>query len=860
MLPITNAIQNLREQGKPCDAEALREAGALRDSKHLRIKDEYLARVLEGEEYLLFDGAMGTMLQGAGLAAGELPELLCLTNPQEVTAIHRAYVEAGSQAVTTNTFGANARKLGDAARVDEVFKAAVECVRASGARYVAADIGPTGALLEPLGTLPFDEAYDLFAEQVRAAAAAGADIILIETMADLLEMKAAVLAAKENCNLPVFATMTFEEDGRTFLGTSPRIAAMTLAALGVQALGVNCSLGPAELLPIVREMAAAASCPIMVQANAGLPKMVDGHTVYEVTPESYARDAAALIEAGASIVGGCCGTSPAYISQLSALVERHRPVPRDVRALCGVTSANRAVVLEGRDVAVIGERINPTGKKRLKEALRTGNVDYILNEAIGQTEAGADILDVNAGLPELDEAAVLCDLVGRIQSVTGCPLQIDSSDPAAVEAAVRVYAGKPIVNSVNGKRENLEAVLPVVKHYGCAVVGLTLDENGIPPTAEERFAIAERIVRTAESYGIPREDVFIDCLVMAAATNQSEVVEILRAITMCKERLGVRTVLGVSNVSFGLPLREVVNATFLSAAFAAGLDMPILNPNSARYREAVDSWRVLCGQDEGARHYVEEYAGRTLSPSSVPAGAPGAAAGSSPAQAAVSHGAASTAAEAPEKESGDPESQLRHFIVSGRRAQAAEAVRELLPTHGPMEIIDSMLIPALDEVGDKFERGTFFLPQLMASAEAAKAGFDVIREASPAEATATKGELALATVKGDIHDIGKNIVRMLLENYGYKVHDLGRDVDPQAVVDCVRENGLGLVGLSALMTTTVRGMEETIRLLREQAPDVQVFVGGAVLTPEYARMVGADYYAKDAAEAAKLCAKVFGEK
>ena len=866
MLPITNAIQNLREQGKPCDAEALREAGALRDSNHLRIKDEYLARVLAGEEYLLFDGAMGTMLQEAGLAAGELPELLCLTNPQEVTTIHRAYVEAGSQVVTTNTFGANARKLGDAARVDEVFKAAVECVRASGARYVAADIGPTGALLEPLGTLPFDEAYDLFAEQVRAAAAAGADIILIETMADLLEMKAAVLAAKENCNLPVFATMTFEEDGRTFLGTSPRIAAMTLAALGVQALGVNCSLGPAELLPIVREMAAAASCPIMVQANAGLPKMVDGHTVYEVTPESYARDAAALIEAGASIVGGCCGTSPAYISQLSALVERHRPVPRDVRALCGVTSANRAVVLEGRDVAVIGERINPTGKKRLKEALRTGNVDYILNEAIGQTEAGADILDVNAGLPELDEAAVLRDLVGRIQSVTGCPLQIDSSDPAAVEAAVRVYAGKPIVNSVNGKAENLEAVLPVVKHYGCAVVGLTLDEDGIPPTAEERFAIAERIVRAAESYGIPREDVFIDCLVMAAATNQSEVVEILRAITMCKERLGVRTVLGVSNVSFGLPLREVVNATFLSAAFAAGLDMPILNPNSARYREAVDSWRVLCGQDAGARHYVEEYAGRTLSPASAPSGASGAVGGAQAGSAQSGSAAgpaasvvAPTTSNATEEANADPESQLRHCIVSGRRAQAADAVRALLVTHDPMEIIDAMLIPALDEVGDKFERGTFFLPQLMASAEAAKAGFDVIREAAPADASATKGELALATVKGDIHDIGKNIVRMLLENYGYKVYDLGRDVDPQAVVDCVRERGLKLVGLSALMTTTVRGMEETIRLLREQTPDVQVFVGGAVLAPEYAQMVGADYYAKDAAESAKLCAKVFGE-
>ena len=859
MLPVTSSIETRTEAGLPCDADSLRTAGVLRDPRRLRVKDEHLARVLAGEEYLLFDGAMGTMLQEAGLAAGELPELLCLTNPDEVADIHRAYVQAGSQAVSTNTFGANAHKLGTAARVSEVFDAAVACVRASGARYVVADIGPTGALLEPLGTMPFDEAYELFAEQVRAAESAGADIVLIETMADLLEMKAAVLAAKENCALPIFATMTFGEDGRTFLGTSPQIAAMTLYSLGVDALGVNCSLGPAELLPIVEAMAQAAPCPIMVQANAGLPKVVDGRTVFEITPEEYAQAAAALIDAGASIVGGCCGTSPAYIEKLADLVQGRTPAPRDMRPLCGVTSANRSVVLKGRNVAVIGERINPTGKKRLKEALRTGNVDYILNEAIGQTEAGADILDVNAGLPELDEAAVLRDLVGRIQSVTGCPLQIDSSDPAAVEAAVRVYAGKPIVNSVNGKRENLEAVLPVVKHYGCAVVGLTLDENGIPPTAEERFAIAERIVRAAESYGIPREDVFIDCLVMAAATNQAEVVEILRAIAMCKDRLGVRTVLGVSNVSFGLPLREVVNATFLSAAFAAGLDMPILNPNSDRYREAVDSWRVLCGQDEGARHYVEEYAGRTLS---TPAPLVGAAManGSGDAASAPVSGAAGSGAQESAEEGAGLEAQLRHFIVSGRRAQAAQAVRDLLESHAPMDIIDAMLIPALDEVGDKFERGTFFLPQLMASAEAAKAGFDVIREAAPADATATKGALALATVKGDIHDIGKNIVRMLLENYGYKVYDLGRDVDPQAVVDCVREHGLKLVGLSALMTTTVRGMEETIGLLREQAPDVQVFVGGAVLTPEYARMVGADYYAKDAAEAAKLCAKVFGEQ
>ena len=508
-----------------------------------------------------------------------------------------------------------------------------------------------------------------------------------------------------------------------------------------------------------------------------------------------------------------------------------------------MTSAQEAVVLEGRHVAAIGERINPTGKKRLKEALRTGDFDYIINEAIAQTEAGADILDVNAGLPEIDEAAVLVDLVGRIQGVTGLPLQIDSSDPEAVEAAVRVYAGKPIINSVNGKAESLEAVLPIAKHYGCAVVGLTLDEGGIPPTAGERFAIAERIVRAAEAAGIQRQDVFIDCLVMAASTNQSEVVEILRAITMVKERLGVRT----SNVSFGLPLREVVNATFLAAAFSAGLDLPILNPLSDRYREIVDSWRVLCGQDVSAARYIEEYANRTMA--SASALAPGQAQQGGTAQAAVS-------SEASDGEAGT----LRHCVITGRRAQAADIVRSMLEKEGvePMAVINDHLIPALDEVGDRFEKGTFFLPQLMSSAEAAKAGFDIIKELASSASVADKGKVAVATVKGDIHDIGKNIVKMLLENYGYTVFDLGRDVDPQAVVDCVKKHGIKLVGLSALMTTTVRGMEETIALLRDQAPDTKVFVGGAVLTPEYAKMVGADYYAKDASEGARICAEVLG--
>ena len=809
----------------------------LPDRENLRMKDDYLRKAFDGCAYLVLDGAMGTMLQRRGLQAGELPELLCLTNPQEITAIHREYVEAGSHAVTTNTFGANARKLAGAARVDEVFAAAIACARASGARYVAADIGPTGALLEPMGTLSFDDAYDLFAEQVRAADEHGADLVIIETMTDLLEVKAAVLAAKENSDLPIVATMTFDETGRTFLGTDPATAAIVLSGLGVQALGVNCSLGPEALEPIVRTMLKATALPVVVQANAGLPQIADGQTVYSVTPEAYLEALRPMIRAGVSILGGCCGTNPDYIRLEAAEIANREPYREPVAPRYAVTSAQRTVELRGREVAVIGERINPTGKKKLKAALREGDYDYVLGEAIAQAEAGADLLDVNAGLPELDEPAVLRELVKRIQGITGLPLQIDSSDPAAVEAAVRAYAGKPLVNSVNGKAESLREVLPIVAHYGCAVVGLTLDESGIPPTAEGRFAIAGRIVDAAVEYGIAPEDVYIDCLVMSASTNQAEVGEILRAVTMVKERLGCRTVLGVSNVSFGLPARPIVNATFLAAAFAAGLDMPILNPLADRYREVVDTWRVLCGQDAGARAYIDGYAGRE-----VPVAA------AKPALAAAARADAGAGA-------GAAHSTLYELVTAGNKGPVPAAVEELLSQVDAMEIINGHLIPALDDVGERFEKGTFFLPQLMASAEAAKAGFDVIR-AHSGGADEGKGPIALATVKGDIHDIGKNIVRMLLENYGYKVYDLGRDVEPQAVVDAAVAHGCKIVGLSALMTTTVKAMEDTIRLLREQAPQVKVMVGGAVLTQEYADMIGADFYAKDAAESARYAGEV----
>ena len=810
---------------------------------------------------IFFDGGMGTMLQAAGLAAGECPELLCLTNPQQITDIHAAYVAAGSEVITTNTFGANARKLAEGTHaagmptlrtpsVEEVFQAAIACARAAHPRYVAADIGPTGALLRPMGSMSFDEAYDLFAEQVRAATAAGADLFVIETMADLLEAKAAVLAAKENSDLPIFCTMTFGEDGRTFLGTTPEVAAVTLSSLGVDVLGINCSLGPADVAPLVERMMAWSRRPVMAQANAGLPSVVDGVTTYDIGPKEYCDAVEGMLKAGVAVLGGCCGTTPAYIAGektlLTGLSDDAGPNPTNAakhsvaQKPLAVTSAQTLLSLAPGEVAVIGERINPTGKKRLKEALRTSNYDYILGEAINQEAAGAQVLDVNAGLPEIDEPATLVRLVEELQGVTTLPLQIDSADPLAIEAAVRIYPGKPIINSTNGKRENLEAVLPIARHYGCAIVGLTLDEDGIPPTAQGRLEVARRIVAACDDEGIPREDVLIDCLAMAVSTNQSAGRAILDAIRLVKAELpGVRCVLGVSNISFGLPFRELLNATFLTAAFEAGLDLAIMNPLSQRFMDAVAAWRVFNGQDNRAEAYIAANTGRTE------------ASGKAATTATQSTSEASAAA--------TPQERIHAAVLQGRgEPVAAEASQLLAAGADPLALVNDILIPALDEVGLRFEAGTFFLPQLMASAEAAKAGFEVIRAAAPAGEVASKGMVAICTVKGDIHDIGKNIVKMLLENYGFEVHDLGRDVDPQVFVDEVVRHHIRLAGLSALMTTTVPAMAETIELLREQAPWCKVMVGGAVLNPEYAQMVGADFYARDASESARIAGEVLG--
>lgn len=815
----------MREVGKPMECPVCDRKVFPRQAEGLKVADAYLQDVLDGRRFLLFDGAMGTMLQRAGLTlAGELPELLNATEPAAITAIHRAYVEAGSQVVTANTFGANRLKLAGALTVPEAYRAAVECARAAGPRYVAADIGPTGSLLEPLGPLDFDGAYDLFAEQARAAEEAGADLIIIETMTDIVEMKAAVLACKEQSRLPIFATMTFGEDGRTFLGTAPSAAARLLDGLGVDALGINCSLGPHQMIPLIGQVLDVTAKPVVLQANAGLPMLVDGRSTYGLSPEEYVRDVRCCIEAGVTVVGGCCGTDPSFIAALASLLDSLEPAAHGAPQPFAVTSPQHEVLLGPDDTALVGERINPAGKPRLQEALRRGDLGYLAAEAAAQAAAGADILDVNVALPDVDEPALLAAATVSLEGVCPLPLQIDSPDPRAIEAAVRVYGGIPLVNSVNASEESMEAILPILSHYGCAAVGLTLDEGGIPSRAEDRLALARRLADRASQAGIPAHRLAIDCLVMAASSNQDEARETLKALRAVKGELGLPTVLGVSNISFGLPGRSILNATYLSAALEAGLNLPIMNPLDDACRGALQAWRIFSGQDARATAYIAAQAGE---------GGP---------------------LESPHSNSDAPE--VYDAVLAGLKDAARDGVqRALAEGCDPLEVMNDRIIPALDEVGRRFEEGSFFLPQLMASAEAAKAGFDCIRDASdPSQAASTRscGPIVLATVKGDIHDIGKNIVAMLLANYGYEVIDLGRDVDPQAVVDAVERHAAAAVGLSALMTTTLGAMEQTIGLLRQSGCDLPVFVGGAVLDERYAAMVGADFYAKDAAEAVRI--------
>ncbi len=787
-------------------------------------KKERFYKLLEDNEFVILDGGMGTMLQKSGLRAGDIPELLNLSDPDKIVEIHRAYISAGSMIVYANTFGANAYKLAVTGKsVSEIISAAVKNARSAAAGkdiLVALDIGPIGQLLEPAGTLKFEDAYDYFKEEVIAGSEA--DLIVIETMTDLYEAKAALLAAKENSDMPVICTMTFERNMRTFTGCSAENAAMTLEGLGADAIGANCSLGPREFAPVIGELSRRTGLPIAAKPNAGLPDPVTG--AYDVSPGEFAESVSSLVKYGLKIAGGCCGTIPDYIRALTKRLEgmKYRKNVPEIRS--AVCSAEKTVVID--QPRIIGERINPTGKKLFKEALRKGDMDYILGQAIEQYHAGAEILDVNVGLPEIDEKAMMIRTVKALQGVTDLPLQIDSTVPEVLEAALRVYNGKPIVNSVNGEAGSLDKILPIVKKYGAAVVGLTLDEEGIPKTAEKRFEIAERIMKRAMETGIPKEDIYIDCLTLTASAEQENVMETVKALRRVKNELGLKTVLGVSNISFGLPNRELINCNFLQMALTSGLDLPIMNPNSAPMTGAVRAYRLLTNIDVNSAEFIKAY-GQTQIP-------------------------------APKAESGNHD--LMYAIANGLKAEGAKITEELLKTTDSMEIVDKMLIPALDKTGDDFENNRIFLPQLIMSAGVAQAAFEVIRNhmIKQNSAPVVKGKVVLATVKGDIHDIGKNIVKVLLENYGYEVIDLGRDVEPQAVVDAAIEHKVKLVGLSALMTTTLGAMEKTVQLLRENKVDCRIVVGGAVLTPEYAASIGADFYAKDAKETVDAARKIYG--
>lgn len=781
------------------------------------------------------DGGMGTTLQQSGLKPGASPDLLSLTDPELITSIHKRYIEAGSDIVYANTFGANRFKLeGCGYSVEQVVDSAVKAAKAACGlgHSVALDVGPLGELLEPMGTLAFEEAYDAFSQVMVQGAASGADLIVIETMTDLYEVKAAVLAAKEHTSLPILVSMTFEENGRTFTGTSIPCMAATLEGLGVQAIGINCSLGPVEIFPLAEELCNATKLPVFVKPNAGLPDPRTGE--YSITAEDFAQAMAKYLDLGISLAGGCCGTTPEYIAEMkkvfSAGQRKERKPFRKESVIC---SGTKAVAID--KVTVIGERINPTGKKRMKQALIEEDYDYILSQAVQQIDAGAHVLDVNVGIPDIDEVKMLPKVVKELQAITDLPLQIDSSNPAAIEAALRVYNGKAIVNSVNGEEQVLERILPIVKKYGAAVVGLTLDEKGIPSKAEDRFAIAERILKRAEAKGIQKQDVFIDCLTLTASAQQAEVRETLKAVRMVKEQLGLHTVLGVSNISFGLPCRPLINRTFLALAMENGLDLPIMNPNDEDMMGTVYAFEMLQNRDKNAERFIERYSDVSLG--TMTRGETRQAAGS-----------------------GEEEPSLFHALEKGMKTDTIHAVEKLLQTEDEMTVVNDYLIPALDKVGQGFEKGTIFLPQMMQAATAAQGGFELIKErlASSGRGQVSKGKVVIATVKGDIHDIGKNIVKVIMENYGFEMIDLGRDVPIEKIVETVLDKDIKLVGLSALMTTTLKSMEETIAAVREAAPDCRFLVGGAVLTPEYAEKIGADYYCRDAMKSVEAAKEVFG--
>ncbi len=786
------------------------------------------------ENLLYLDGGMGTLLQQAGLAAGEHPEHWNLTHPEEIQKIHRDYYNAGSHVVNTNTFGANCLKFSED-ELEEIIRAAVENARiareastATQPKFIALDIGPTGRLLRPYGDLDFEDAVAVFAKTVRLGAACGVDLLMVETMNDSYETKAALLAAKENCDLPVFVSNAYGEDGKLMTGAEPEAMVAMLEGMRADAIGVNCSLGPKQLMPVVQRMLACASVPILLKPNAGLPQSMDGKTIYDVSPTAFSEDVAEMIKAGVRIAGGCCGTTPTYIAALTERTKDIPPVPIKPKNLTTVSSYTHAVAFGG-DPILIGERINPTGKKRFKQALIEHDIDYVLQEGVRQQACGVQVLDVNVGLPDIDEKRMLTEAVCELQAVLDLPLQIDTADPDAMESALRRYNGKPMINSVNGKEDSMRAIFPLVRKYGGVVVALTLDEYGIPDTVEGRVAIAEKILSVAKSYGIAQKDVVFDALAMTVSADQSAASVTVGALREIRERLGCHTALGVSNVSFGLPLREAVNSTFFAMCLENGLSAAIMNPYSNEMLRVYYAYRLLHGMDANCTDYVA-FAASCPTP-------------------AVTQATATPAA----RPTTDGMSELQTAIVQGRVEMAGQLTEQMLRQIEPLTVVQDEIIPALDRVGKGFEEKTVYLPQLLMSAEAAKRAFSHVKEQmlTAQNPQTTKGKIVIATVHGDIHDIGKNIVRLLLENYGFEVIDLGKDVPPETIAEAVVREHVPLVGLSALMTTTVPAMETTIRKLRADAPWCRVMVGGAVLNPEYAARIGADCYCKDAMEAVR---------
>ena len=775
---------------------------------------------------LFFDGAMGTELQKNGLKKGELPENLNIHSPEIVARVHKSYLDAGCNIITANTFGSNSLKFGN---VNEIITKAVEItknsIKESGKNaFVALDIGPLGKLLKPYGDLEFDTAYDLYKEQVIAGANAGADLILIETMGDLYEIKSAVLAAKENTDLPVLVSMIFDSKGILLTGADIKTAVITLEGLGVDGIGMNCGLGPDQMLELLKEMKKHSSTPIFIQPNAGLPVSINGVTTYNVTPDEFAQKQLQILKNGACALGGCCGTTPDHIKAMIDLCKNEAIEKIDNKNITAVTSYSKAVIFRDKPI-IIGERINPTGKKLLKEALRNNDMDYIYREGVAQADAGADVLDVNVGLPEIDEPTMMQNAVSGLQSILNTPLQIDTSDPVAMEKALRIYNGKAMVNSVNGKEKVMNEVFPLVKKYGGVLVCLTLDESGIPETVEGRIAIAERIINKAKEFGIEKKDLVFDPLCMTVSTNKDNAEITLECIKRLTNDLGVKTVLGVSNVSFGLPNRELLNSTFFTLAMGQGLSAGIINPKSDAMMNAYYSYCALCGLDENFEDYI------------------------------------SNNTEAEKEIKTDGEIDLKTAIIKGLKLQVHDLTKKELKTKTPLQIIDNILIPALDEVGRDFENNIRFLPGLLMSAGTAGLSFNVIKKYMTENGSASekKGKILIATVEGDIHDIGKNIVKVLLENYGYSVIDMGKDITPEVITKKAIEEDIKLVGLSALMTTTVPSMEKTIRFLKEKNPEISVMVGGAVLTEEYAKSIGADFYGKDAMSSVRIAEKFFAK-